>query len=122
MARKATPEPRWDLPYTGFVSFLRSPTCTDLDRLDADIAVLGVPSDEGSPWKPGARFAPRKIRELSVQFAGRGTVDDPDTFYRPWQTYQRYQRGPEPLTEYICAENNQILFDNHTPVADKPDF
>src|SRR5919204_269219 len=73
--RQATREPRWDLPYTGFVSFLRSPTCGDLDTLDADIAVLGAPSDEGSPWKPGARFAPRKIRELSIQFAGRGTVD-----------------------------------------------
>ena len=72
---KAAAIPRWDLPFTGLVSFLRSPTCADLDALDADIAVLGVPSDEGSPWKPGARFAPRKIRELSLQFAGRGTVD-----------------------------------------------
>ncbi len=72
---------RWDLPFTGLVSFLRSPSCTDLDRLDADIAVLGVPSDEGSPWKPGARFAPRKIRELSLQFAGRGTVDGQRGYY-----------------------------------------
>ncbi len=81
MARKPAAEPRWDLPYTGFVSFLRSPTCADLGRLDADIAVLGAPSDEGSPWKPGARFAPRKIRELSVQFAGRGTVDGQRGYY-----------------------------------------
>jgi hypothetical protein len=50
------------------------------------------------------------------------TVDDPDTFYRPWQTYQRYQRGQRPLAEFICAENNQIIFDYHMPVADKPDF
>jgi hypothetical protein len=50
------------------------------------------------------------------------TVDDPDTFYRPWRTYQRYQRGLRPLAEFICAENNQILFDYHMPVADKPDF
>ena len=78
---KATATARWDLPYTGLVSFLRSPTCADLDRLDADIAVLGVPSDEGSPWKPGARFAPRKIRELSLQFAGRGTVDGQRGYY-----------------------------------------
>jgi agmatinase len=75
------PTARWDLPFTGLVSFLRSPTCADLDRLDADIAVLGVPSDEGSPWKPGARFAPRKIRELSLQFAGRGTVDGQRGYY-----------------------------------------
>jgi len=46
---KAIATARWDLPFTGLVSFLRSPTCHDLDRLDADIAVLGVPSDEGSP-------------------------------------------------------------------------
>jgi hypothetical protein len=50
------------------------------------------------------------------------TVDDLDTFYRPWQTFQRYQRGQRPLAEFICAENNQILFDYHMPVADKPDF
>jgi hypothetical protein len=50
------------------------------------------------------------------------TVDDPDTFYRPWQTYQRYQRGQRPMAEYVCAENNTNLFDYHMPVADVPDF
>jgi hypothetical protein len=50
------------------------------------------------------------------------TIDDPDTFYWPWQTYQRYQRSQRVLTEFICAENNQIVFDYHIPVADKPDF
>jgi hypothetical protein len=50
------------------------------------------------------------------------TVDDPDTFYQPWQTYQRYQRGQRPLEEFVCAENNQNLFDYHMPVADRPDF
>ncbi len=41
------------------------------------------------------------------------TVDDPDAFYRPWQTYQRYQRGQRPLAEDICAENNTNLIDYH---------
>jgi hypothetical protein len=50
------------------------------------------------------------------------TLDDPGTFYRPWRTYQRYQRGRRPLAEDICAENNQIVFDFHMPVADKPGF
>jgi agmatinase len=91
------PSARWDLPFTGLVSFLRSSTCADLDRLDADIAVLGVPSDEGSPWKPGARFAPRKIRELSLQFAGRGTVDGQRGYYdigdgRRYLDYERIHR------------------------------
>jgi len=26
------------------------------------------------------------------------------------------------MAEFICAENNQILFDYHMPVSDKPDF
>ena len=50
------------------------------------------------------------------------TVDDPDTFVRPWQTYQRYQRSNQPLGEFICQENNSNLFDYHMPTAEHPDF
>ncbi len=50
------------------------------------------------------------------------TVDDPDTFNRPWSTYVRHERGREPVYEDICAENNLNLFDYHMPVAEKPDF
>jgi len=50
------------------------------------------------------------------------TVDDPDTFIQPWQTYQRYQRSDRPLGEFICQENNTNLFDYHMPVAEKADF
>lgn len=75
------PEDRLNLPFTGLVTFLRSLACPDLDQLDADIAILGVPSDEGSPWKPGARFAPRKIREMSIRYAGYGPVQTQGGFY-----------------------------------------
>ena len=50
------------------------------------------------------------------------TVDDPDTFVQPWQTYQRYQRSNQPLGEFICQENNSNLFDYHMPTAEHPDF
>jgi hypothetical protein len=49
------------------------------------------------------------------------TVDDPDTFYQPWKTYQLYRRLDRPLEVEVCAENNQ-QFDYHMPVAEKPDF
>jgi hypothetical protein len=49
-------------------------------------------------------------------------VDDPDTFVRPWQTYQRYERSDRPLSEFICQENNSNIFDYHMPVAKRPDF
>ena len=118
--RPATRTARWDLPYTGFVSFLRSPTCPDLDRLDADIAVLGVPSDEGSPWKPGARFAPRKIRELSVQFAGRGSVDGQRGYYdiaedRRYLDHERINRRLVDCGDSdIVYTNVRRTFDNIT--------
>jgi hypothetical protein len=58
-------------------------------------------------------------KTLEVQF----TIDDPDSFEKPWSTYLRYRRGTElPYLEDICAENNFNLFDYHMPVALKPDF
>jgi hypothetical protein len=51
------------------------------------------------------------------------TVDDPDTFYQAWRTYQLYHRVPEPLSSEVCAENNSAnLFDYGTPEDDTPDF
>jgi agmatinase len=68
---------RPSFPFAGIPSFLGSAICTDLDRLDADIAVLGAPTDEGSPFMPGSRFGARSIREHSLRFVtdGRGYYD-----------------------------------------------
>ena len=49
-------------------------------------------------------------------------VEDPDTFNEPWSAMQRFRRVQEPMTEQVCAENNQNLFDYHTPMATNPDF
>jgi hypothetical protein len=49
-------------------------------------------------------------------------VEDPDTFNEPWSGIQRYDRVQQPMTEQVCAENNQHLFDYHIPVAAKSDF
>jgi hypothetical protein len=50
------------------------------------------------------------------------TIDDPDTFNQPWQAVVRLRRAQDPLSEQVCAENNQVLFDYHIPVSGKPDF
>lgn len=52
-----------DEAYTGILSFMRLPFSRDLTG--ADIAVLGVPYDLGTTNRPGARFGPRAIREIS---------------------------------------------------------
>ena len=61
--------------FAGLVSFLRAPVCHDLDKLDADIAVMGAPTDEGSPFMPGSRFGSRSIREHSLRFGDNGYFD-----------------------------------------------
>ena len=48
-------------------------------------------------------------------------VDDSDTFYQPWKTYQEYRRTDLPLQPEICAENNGF-FDYDTPEDSTPDF
>ena len=67
-------------PFVGIPSFLRAPIVTDLDALNADIAVFGVPFDEGSPFLAGSRMGPRAIREHSLRFAApEAGFYDPET-------------------------------------------
>jgi agmatinase len=113
-------EDRLNLPFTGLVSFMRVPTCTDLSRIEADIAILGAPTDEGSPWKPGARFAPRKIRELSVKYAGYGPIQSQLGYYdidenRRFLEYEReYSRIVDCGDSDIIYTNVRRTFDNIT--------
>lgn len=75
---------RLDLPFVGHCTFAKSPICTDLNNIDADVAVLGVPNDMGTQWRSGARMGPRGIREASTlfSFGHAGAYDyESDTMY-----------------------------------------
>ena len=58
-----------NLPFTGIASFCKFPIHTDLETLSADVAIFGVPWDEGVGYRPGARFGPRSLREYSTRFS-----------------------------------------------------
>src|SRR5205085_7343419 len=75
---------RLDFPFVGIPSFLRSRIVADVGELDADVAVVGAPTDEGSPFLPGSRFGPRSIREHSLRF-----LTDTPGYYDP-QEERRY--------------------------------
>lgn len=49
--------------FAGSGSFARVP---EIDRVgDYDVAVLGVPFDAGTSYRPGARFGPMAVRQAS---------------------------------------------------------
>ncbi|WP_338469726.1 agmatinase [Niallia sp. XMNu-256] len=58
-----------NLPFVGISTFGKYPVCPDLEQLDADVAVIGVPNDMGTQWKSGARMGPRAIREGSTLYS-----------------------------------------------------
>jgi len=49
--------------YAGAATFCRLPELRELPR--CDVAVLGVPFDAGTSYRPGARFGPQAIRQAS---------------------------------------------------------
>lgn len=54
--------------FSAIKTFFRLPIATLAD--DFDIAIVGVPFDGGVSYRPGARFAPSKVRDISS--LGRG--------------------------------------------------
>jgi agmatinase len=55
--------------FVGIRTFLSAPYQPDLEKLNADFAVLGVPFDEGTWGQPGERYGPRDLRENSQEYA-----------------------------------------------------
>lgn len=55
------------LPYGGIPTFARAPLADPGGDWRADVAVLGVPFDIALGFRPGARFAPRALREASLR-------------------------------------------------------
>ena len=44
-------------------TMFRAPLCTDIDELTADVAFLGMPFDQGTLGRPGARYGPDALRD-----------------------------------------------------------
>lgn len=69
-----------NLPFTGIPSFCRYPAVTDLATLDADVAILGVPFDITTQYRPGTGtpspggFFYDEVQEILEGIAGLGEV------------------------------------------------
>ncbi|HVH72561.1 MAG TPA: agmatinase [Candidatus Dormibacteraeota bacterium] len=107
------PEPTDALTYarfTGVSTFLRLPHITEPEELE--VALVGVPFDGGTTYRPGPRFGPRHIREQSAiirpwnpvlnvnPFRKRRTGDYGDLSVNPLSiedTFRRIETGIAPL-------------------------
>lgn len=86
------------MPITGIASFAKYPICDNLEKLDADIAVLGVPYDTGVGFLSGCRFGPRRIREISTHYS-RGDAG----FYDP-ERDEVYLAAPNKIVDVGDAD------------------
>lgn len=52
--------------FAGVPTFMRTSHEYDLEEADADVAFLGIPFDDATTYRSGARFGPRAIRTAST--------------------------------------------------------
>ena len=61
---------RGELPhYAGINTFMKAPYLEDVNCVgDFDVAVVGIPHDCGTTYRPGTRFGPQGIRRISALY------------------------------------------------------
>jgi agmatinase len=107
--RRATPAERIDamptdtsqqkLPrYSGIPTFMRVPCVRDLDEID--IAIAGVPFDGGVTARPGARYGPREMRNMSSMMRAIHHV----TRFDPFAACRVGDVGDVPFTDVYHLE------------------
>lgn len=123
------PEPTDALTYARFAgipTFMRLPHITEPEELE--VALIGVPFDGGTTYRPGPRFGPRHIREQSAiirpwnpvlkvnPFAKRRTADYGDLSVNPLSiedTFRRIETGLAPLlatgVRCVCAGGDHSI-------------
>jgi len=109
------PEPTDALTYARFAgisTFMRLPHITQPEELE--VALIGVPFDGGTTYRPGPRFGPRHVRAQSAiirpwnpvlhvnPFAKHRTADFGDLSVNPLSiedTFSRIEQGIAPLLD-----------------------
>ena len=64
----------------GPASFLKAPITTPEAGWTADVAFLGIPFDQATGFRSGARWGPRAIRDISVRFSAVSAPGQPGYF------------------------------------------
>jgi len=65
------------LPHTGIATFCKASYVFQPEEMNAEVAILGVPSDNMASMRPGCRQAPRALRDASTRFGWLGRLQVP---------------------------------------------
>jgi agmatinase len=95
-----------NLPSVGLSTFFRSPVCETLEEVASDIAFLGIPYDCGIGFRPGTRFGPREMRNMSVRYSAWGG-HTPNGY---WDVNQR-KRFLKGLSMVDCGDVDVAYYD-----------
>ena len=111
--------PKENLPFTGIATFAGYPLWET--GSDVDAIFLGIPYDEGTTYRPGARFGPRAIRDASMFYSYEGVEGRfSDADRRKWilQGKKVVDGGDIPI-EPLCLEKNwDVITKTVTSIVD----
>ncbi|GGH19514.1 guanidinobutyrase [Cribrihabitans marinus] len=93
--------------FSGPNSFMRLPQAERLDGLD--VAVLGVPMDIGTSWRPGTRFGPKQIRAESAMIRPYNMA----TGAAPFDSLQVADIGDLAINTFSLADSLRIIRDSY---------
>jgi agmatinase len=109
------PEPVDALTYarfTGVPTFLRLPQITDPGELE--IAIVGIPFDGGTTYRPGPRFGPRHIRTQSAIIRPW----NPELKVNPFRKYRVADFGDLPVNPLSIEDTFKRIERGIAPILD----
>src|SRR5215472_18831062 len=89
--------------FAGVPTFMRLPHITDASRLD--VALVGVPFDCGTSYRPGPRFGPRNIRVQSAMIRPYNPV----LKINPFQKLRIADFGDLPVNPLSIEETYRLI-------------
>ncbi|MEM7550577.1 MAG: agmatinase [Bacteroidota bacterium] len=112
-------------PHTGIATFCKSPFVPDLEELDAEVAVVGIPYDEATAMRPGSRQAPRAIRDASGRFGFLGKGKDSKGFFDIGRNRQIMKDvrivdcGDVDVAYFSMEKNHELTYEKIKGILDK---
>lgn len=97
--------------FAGSPTFFRLPTQTDLTGLD--VAIQGIPFDGAASFRPGARFGPRAVREMSSLLRPYNRVLDID----PYKHLNCADVGDCPINPFNTLESLDLMANRYQEIV-----